>query len=243
MAKVFISLCFGEAMKEAKVLKAALEARGISAFLCAVPEGDSIASAVADAIDACRLVVVMGTQTYGKDTGIGFSTFQELQFIIDEKKPMFLVKMCERFELSLTRLRLGGDICYAPWAVGAALPAGLVDRVIQKLDGTAAPVVIAPARRAAGGGAHGGQGEGGQRAGTTVGTLEFGNGKYTGEISDGKQNGRGTCYYTNAPNAGDRYEGEYKDGKQNGRGTHYYANAPDQGQPGLWDSGAFVRWL
>jgi hypothetical protein len=62
-AQVFISLRFGEAMEEAKVLKTALEARWVTTFLCDIPEGENICVAVANAIDACRLVVVMGTRT------------------------------------------------------------------------------------------------------------------------------------------------------------------------------------
>ena len=41
-------------------------------------------------------------------------------------------------------------------------------------------------------------------------------GKYFGEIKNGKPNGRGTLSIPN----GDKYEGEWKDGKYNGQGTY-----------------------
>ncbi len=67
--QIFISLRFSEAMPEAIALKEELERSGVSAFLCAVPEGDDIASAIINAIDQCRLVVVMGTLTCVAPTG------------------------------------------------------------------------------------------------------------------------------------------------------------------------------
>ena len=98
-----------EAVNEATILKTALEKEGVTAFLSRVPERPaSLAneSEVARAIDTCELVVIMGTLTYGKDTGAGFSTHEELTFACEEKKPLFLVKMCERFEEEQTRALL-----------------------------------------------------------------------------------------------------------------------------------------
>ena len=44
--------------------------------------------------------------------------------------------------------------------------------------------------------------------------------KYTGEMKDGKQHGRGVYVWAN----GDRYEGDWKDGKPYGRGVYVWAN-------------------
>jgi hypothetical protein len=46
------------------------------------------------------------------------------------------------------------------------------------------------------------------------------NGRYDGEVSGGKMNGRG--FYT-FPN-GDRFDGEYRDGARSGRGVYTWAN-------------------
>ena len=39
--------------------------------------------------------------------------------------------------------------------------------------------------------------------------------KYTGEMNDGKEHGRGVYVFA----GGNRYEGDYRDGKQHGRGV------------------------
>ncbi len=52
--------------------------------------GDNIAAAIIDALSLCKLSVIMGTYTYGEKTDANFSTFNELVFIITDKKPFFL---------------------------------------------------------------------------------------------------------------------------------------------------------
>jgi hypothetical protein len=116
-----------------------LHARGVSTFLCDVPEGQDLANAVVMALTHCKLVVILGTKTYGKQTACGFSTFEELRYIFEVNKPFFLVKMCTEFEEAETRFRLPSSISYFPWQPASAaererLPAGLVDRVISRLQ-------------------------------------------------------------------------------------------------------------
>ena len=130
----FISLRFAEAKSEALLLKSALEEKGISTFLCDILEGGDIAAAIIQAIDSCELCIIMGSETYGTDSGAGFSTFEELRFIIDEKKPFFLVKMCEKFTVPETRFRLGKAVSYFPWGPGQPMPNDIVGRIIDKLD-------------------------------------------------------------------------------------------------------------
>lgn len=131
--QIFLSLRFTEAFAEAKALKDSLSKRGISCFLCSVEEGKNIKKEIVEAIDACELMVVLGTKTYGFDTGIGFSTYNELEFAVDEKKPMFLVKMCERFDVAYTRFTLSRGISYYPWTPGSPLDEELVNRIEAKL--------------------------------------------------------------------------------------------------------------
>ena len=52
------------------------------------------------------MVVIMGTLTYGEDISTGFSTYEELTFLCEEKKPFFLVKMCKHFGEEKTRVLL-----------------------------------------------------------------------------------------------------------------------------------------
>ena len=81
----------------------------------------------------------MGTLTYGYDTGAGFSTFEEMRFILT-RKPYFLIKMCSDFQDAETQLRLSISIMYIPWTPGEPLPAGLVDHIVDKLNSLSLPV-------------------------------------------------------------------------------------------------------
>ncbi|EGD79186.1 hypothetical protein PTSG_09915 [Salpingoeca rosetta] len=144
--RVFISLRFSEAMEESEALKKALDKRGVPTFLCAVASGNSIADAVIEAIDECDLVVIMGTHTYGEKTDSKFSSREELEFIINDEKPFFLVKMCDRFKHAKTRFWLPPTIAYHPWQPQGAErsdpPGELVDAIIAKLknvSGVGAP--------------------------------------------------------------------------------------------------------
>ena len=47
---------------------------------------------------------------------------------------------------------------------------------------------------------------------------EDSDGKYIGEIKNGKPNGQGTYTFPD----GKKYEGEFKDGKEHGKGTYTY---------------------
>jgi hypothetical protein len=132
--QLFISLRFVEAINEATALKTALETRGISTFLCAVDPGGDICSEIVNALHACQLTIIMGTKTYGKNTRAGYSTFEELRFIINEPKPFFLVKMCDRFEEPETRFRLDSSVSYFPWAPGLPMPVDLVTKIVEKLS-------------------------------------------------------------------------------------------------------------
>ena len=90
----------------------------MSAFLCEIPEGDDIARNVINALTKCEMVVIMGSKTYGKETSSRYSTFQELRFIDDERKPFFLIKMCDKFEEAETRFRLNDSIAFIKWMPG-----------------------------------------------------------------------------------------------------------------------------
>ena len=97
----------GQAIEAAKSLRAELLSKyGIEvsrrpeygpeygqALLCEVPEGQNIKEVVVDGLDGCELAVLLGTKTYGTKT-VSFSTYEEMEFVIAEGKPFFLVKMC-----------------------------------------------------------------------------------------------------------------------------------------------------
>lgn len=136
---IFISLRFGEALPAGQALKIELQSRGLSVFLCSVQAGGDLIDEIVDNIVRSRLVVILGTKTYGKNTGVGFCTADELKFIISEDKPIFLVKMCERFEVNLARFRLGSHVMFHNWvptdrAQQGQIPNPLVDSIVKRFQ-------------------------------------------------------------------------------------------------------------
>lgn len=145
--RIFLSLRFTEAKQEATLIKAILENYyGIPTFLCDIPEGEDISDAIINAISKCELVVIFGTSTYGRKTDSSCSTYQELRYIMDKKKPYFLVKMCDEFLESYADFHLTSSISYYIWkselstsinsdgTVSCSVPAELIQRIISKLN-------------------------------------------------------------------------------------------------------------
>mmetsp|Transcript_3286 Transcript_3286/g.6423 ORF Transcript_3286/g.6423 Transcript_3286/m.6423 type:complete len:90 (+) Transcript_3286:89-358(+) len=78
------------------------------------------------------MIIIMGTEDYGCPGTVNFSTKEELVFILQEKKPFFLIKMCERFEDSKTRFQLPDDTSYVPWTPGKPVPDDLIGKMLDK---------------------------------------------------------------------------------------------------------------
>ena len=97
---IFISFRYTESLTEACVLKNVLESKGISVYINDSHSGVNMAAEIAEKLEKCTLVVIMGTETYGVKTKSINSTFEELQFIY-ENKQFFLVKMCREFKVTL----------------------------------------------------------------------------------------------------------------------------------------------
>mmetsp|Transcript_42245 Transcript_42245/g.108783 ORF Transcript_42245/g.108783 Transcript_42245/m.108783 type:complete len:478 (-) Transcript_42245:502-1935(-) len=129
---VFISLRFGEAMEEAKILKRELQSRGHDAYICEVAPGEDIQRVVIRRLDAAKMVIILGTRTYGMEGTVKFSTKEELDFIRNEDKPFFLIKMCDRFDDPETRFKLTSAVSYIQWDKGTPLPANLISEIEKK---------------------------------------------------------------------------------------------------------------
>ena len=96
------------------------------------PNGANIAEIIAAAFDEARLIVIMGSEMYGENTGGAFTTSKELQLAFDEHKALFVVKMCERYEVATTRMKLGNDIKFVKW--DEASVDALAVQILQKFD-------------------------------------------------------------------------------------------------------------
>lgn len=136
---IFISLRFCEALHEGKALKKQLEEQHLRVFLCEVLEGLDLGDTITDALHHSSLVVILGTATYGRPTTSPYSTLQELKFVVDEKKPFYLVKMCEEFLENAAKFHLTRSVAYYSWSPTTAqrheevdVPKELIDRIVKR---------------------------------------------------------------------------------------------------------------
>jgi len=132
---IFCSLRFGNSMYEARQVQEKLKAKhNINAVIINVPEGEDIANQVAQKLDKARLVLIFGCETYGQGT-VSFSTKEELRFILSEKRPYFLIKMCDRFIESNARMAFHDGISYKIWKHGEPMPEDLVSSIVKRFEG------------------------------------------------------------------------------------------------------------
>ena len=131
---VFISFRIAESHAEALSLKEGLERRGYTVFLSDFKPGEKLFVAIAEAANECALAVLLATSTYGRATNDRFDTSKELGFIIDSKKPFFLIKMCNQYEEATARFQLDSGIMWVPWTPGQPMPDDLVDKVCARLE-------------------------------------------------------------------------------------------------------------
>jgi len=130
---IFISFRFAEAYDEAMQLKTALESRGKRVFLSNVLPGGNLQEAIYTALDRCQLCVCLASETYGKST-TSFSTYHELNYVINERIAFFLVKMCDRWAEPSVRGIFGDRTSYLDWRPGNPMPIGTVDMILTKLN-------------------------------------------------------------------------------------------------------------
>jgi hypothetical protein len=140
---VFISFRLAEALERALQLKEALNAVGVSAYVCETRHGDNLVTEISHAIANCELAIILGSETFGEKTDGHYSTWEELTFIKDEQKPIFMIKMCERFKHPEVRFCFPKDILHFRWDPGMAMPDDLVEEILDKM---AFPNVTKPPR-------------------------------------------------------------------------------------------------
>lgn len=129
---IFISFRFAEAQERAKQVKQGLESRGIPTYLANVDIGKDIADEVLGALANCKLVVIMGTKTYGTKTASTCSTHEEFNLILEDKIEIFPIKMCDRFDVPKIRTFINQDRMSAFWKSGP-MPDDLIDQIVEKL--------------------------------------------------------------------------------------------------------------
>ena len=119
-------------------LKAALEARGLKAFLSDISPGGNLQHVIANALSNCKLAIILATQTYGRKTNALFCTSAEMNFIVgNDRKPYYLVRMIpfgESWAEPATTMAFPPSIMFKLWLPGEPMPDDLVDEVATRLS-------------------------------------------------------------------------------------------------------------
>lgn len=148
-----MSLCFKDALPYGLALQHELERLGLKVFLCNVQHGDTdLTPAVLQILRQCKLAVVLGMELDGDGADPAYSTFEALQYILVENKPIFLVKMCHEFKEAQAFSRLTVDIICFPWqpqSLTERPPEDLVHRIAARTDALRTtndgqPITLAP---------------------------------------------------------------------------------------------------
>ena len=70
-----------------------LEARQLKVFASDVSPGGAEQHVIAHALSTCKLAIILATNTYGYCTNALFCTSAEMNYIIGQRKPYYLVRM------------------------------------------------------------------------------------------------------------------------------------------------------
>jgi hypothetical protein len=110
------------------MLRDALEAVGVSAWVPDSFFGGNLVEEVVAAVDECELVIVFGTDSFGTTTDSILSSRDDLQFALQSRKPIFLIKMCDEFTEPWTRAALQG-VPRCEWIPHTTMPHYLIEDI------------------------------------------------------------------------------------------------------------------
>ena len=136
---IFFSFRLDEAKNEVEKLKAMIEHTrpGVRCFMSGNhPIGTNLGIINPTALDNAKMAIIMGSKTYGKETENTCSTYEEMQFILNQvkvkKKSMFLLKMCEEWKESQTKVSMGSCYKFRRW--DGQVTQALVDEILTSYD-------------------------------------------------------------------------------------------------------------
>jgi hypothetical protein len=128
-----------ECKDEVKALQAALEAHGVKVIVVSELPGGNLLEAVAAGMKEADLFVIMGTTTYGKQTGGVIDTCREMQLIKSDNTPFFLFNMNKEeslmhFEETATNLVFNlNTTAWKRWEIGKPMPLDAPAKILEKL--------------------------------------------------------------------------------------------------------------
>jgi hypothetical protein len=140
VATVFVSWRMSECKAEVKALQTALEAKDVKVIVIGELPGGDLLQAVTQGMEEADQFIIMGTETYGRQTSGMIDTYKEMQYIVSSKKPFFLFNMNP--ESSLMRFQEGAanvvfnlnTVAWERWAVGAPMPPKVTEKILHKLE-------------------------------------------------------------------------------------------------------------
>ena len=138
-----ISWRMSECKPEVKALRAALEHEGLNTIVIGELAGGDLLKAVTEGMDAADLFIIMGTETYGRETSGVICTYQEMMYIKSSKKPFFLINMnpkssLMKFKEPATNVVFNlNTVAWERWEVGTPISAKLVGNITSKLSNVA----------------------------------------------------------------------------------------------------------
>ena len=83
-----------------------------------------------------KCAIILATQTYGRKTNALFCTSAEMNYIITQTKPYYLVRMIpfgENWTEPGTTMAFPPSIMFKLWLPGEPMPDDLVDEVVARL--------------------------------------------------------------------------------------------------------------
>ena len=243
----------------------ALDNAGRKCLITEETPGVDVMENVLDAFDECKVAIIFGTESYGERGDATFSSKEELEFIMKEEMPFFLIKRCKNFKDPLAKSYLL-DAPHMNWPLKSKMPKKLVNTILEYINDletlTTRPdngfgrFVFANGTKYAGMWVHGqpnGVGrqeyfDGSVFEGTFVNGQREGLGKYTygegtntpGDVYEGNyvagtREGEGKYLYKSNGKAGERYIGSWKDNLFDGYGSYFYTNG--EKYDGMWKAG------
>jgi hypothetical protein len=134
---VFISFRVKESLKETKMLRDALAAVGVKAYVCEeqLEVGQDWATEIFGALESCEVFLVMGTPTYGAKGMEIMATWEELSYALRYNKFVYIVKLFDgRYEQVRARGLLDNKQ-FKFWPPKSdSPPQGIVEEIAKKVD-------------------------------------------------------------------------------------------------------------
>lgn len=212
---------------------AALESAGIKTLVCDYAMSTVVdASTIKQAIKQAKLVIVLGSKSFGTDDELDL-------FDAPNPKPFVFVKMCAKFTAIDARRLFPDHYAYCRWASGASMPTALMKIISSRLNppkDSSGTTLTCPSGAIY-------TGEISKRQPHGKGVMIYPDGsRYQGSFYYGVRHGMGTYTYgAKSLHPLDQFNGCYLQNTRHGEGVYTYGQrSPYYGYKykGTWEKGS-----